>query len=176
MYALLDMDDMVVRHKHPDHSTLSSLGKIEVAHSKVKVIPLTPAGVSQLTDMEVRLLLSHVTRTAVPKGLLHTLTRELLTALQALPDSDVNAFEVKHQAAQIPLRDSGFYRYVKGAYTAKRLEELFVPAAIDVTTPAHVAAVVPSPAPVPQQAPKTVPQQLQLPAVLPSWHPAHKSA
>lgn len=176
MYALIDMDEMVIRHKHPDHSTVSSLGKIELSHCKAKVIPVELGALSELTDMEVRLLLAHVTRKEVAKGLLHALTRELLAALQALPDSNVNVFEVKHQAAQIPLSDRGFYRYVKGAYKAQRLEELFTPNAIDVTTPAHVAAAqAPAPA-MHQQAVKTVAQAPQLPAVLPSWHPAHKSA
>lgn len=179
MYVLIDMEDMVIRHKFPDHPTLSSLAKIELSHVRAKVIPVSLAGVGELTDMELRLLHSHVSKTTITKAVFHRLVNEVLELLKGLPDSNVNPFEVKHQAAQIGLRDSGFYRYVKGAYKAALVTELFTPPAIDVTTPAHVAQVVPVAAVVvvvPQQPVKTVQQPLQTPAVVPSWHPAYKPA
>lgn len=172
MYILIDMENMVVRHKHPDHSTVSSLAKIELSHTVAKVIPIGTNTIHDLTEMEIRLLHSHVTGQKIVAAQLYTVREELRKALEALPDSDVNMFEVKQQALKIPLHDQGFYRYVKGSYTAQKVPALFLPTPIDTSTPAHVAPVVP--VVVPQEAPKTAAQPVQPVGVLPSWHPAYK--
>lgn len=176
MYVLIDMEDMVVRHKHPDHGTLSSLAKIELSHTKAKIIPVTTEAVSTLTDMELRLLHSHVTGEKITPAPLHRITKEALEVLRQLPDSNVNAFEVKQQADKIAMKDSGFYRYVRGSYTAKKVEELFLPDPVDVNSPPHVATVAPAPTAAPREQGKTVAHAPQLPSVLPAWHPASKRA
>lgn len=135
MYVLADLENCVFRHAHPDHSVIAALAHIEVAHCAVSIFPTErPADFPDFTDLEMRLLYQNTTGHKFEGFSRLHLFELLLETVRKLPESDVNAFEVKMQASKIEFKDSGFYRYVKGAYSAARSQTLFTP-------PAKVAQV-----------------------------------
>lgn len=165
MYVLINRETLAICHKHGDRGTVSLLGKIEVSHSKALVLPVDERAFLELTEMEIRILHSHVTGEKIAGTVFHSLLKDLLRVIALLPDSDVNAYEVAQQANSIPFLDTDFYKYVRGSTRPLKLEELFEPEPITVRT---VAPVKPA-----QQPLKTVQAPHQNPGQLPSWHPLY---
>jgi hypothetical protein len=165
------MDGMVVMHAHPSPEVVRHLAHIEVAHTSTAIVPA--AGPWTFSYLELKLLYQNTTGEN-HDGFSRPHLEALVTdAMQRLEPSDVKPFEVQQQASKISAADSGFYRYVKGSFTAAKLQALFEPAA-RTTTPGTVAPAA-SAAP-PGQAPKTSGQAPQFTQPLPSWHPAYKTA
>jgi hypothetical protein len=176
MYVLIDRENMVFRHKHPEHAVVSDLATIEVAHCAVTILPILDNGIGffDFTDLELKLLYQNTTGLKFTGfSRLHLLELTLATA-RCLPVSDVKPLEVRQQAMKIKFEDSGFYRYTRGAYTAKRQEDLFEPTALVVLPRAIPDAVIAGPVAVPKATnpPPTAPVFTQ---PLPVWHPLYKA-
>lgn len=156
MYVLVDRESMVFRHAHPDHTVLSQLAHIEVAHVATYIFPVDEVrDFLSFTDLEMKLLYQNTTGQKYEGYSRSHLNDLVLEAARRLPVSDVKPFEVQQQANKIPMDDSGFYRYAKGAFKAARLQELFTPEALTVT-PGSVAQQ-PAPGPDRTSAAATVP-------------------
>lgn len=143
MYVLVDREALVFRHKHSDHSTIHGLSHIEVAHCATYITPIDgPTDFLSLTDMELKMLYQNTTGHKLEGFSRPYMNESVLAVARALPESDVRPLEVRQQADKIKMDDSGFYRYVKGAYKAARLQELFVPEPLhaDAPAPAPLAA------------------------------------
>lgn len=145
MYVLVDRDKLVFRHAHPDHAVVSALSTIEVAHCAVCILPADPACMNTFTDLELRMLYQNTTGKKLEGYFRPALCKAVAELAMGLPVSDVNPFEVKQQASKISINDAGFYRYVKGAYTSARLQELFEPEALVAVPGATPASVPPAP-------------------------------
>jgi hypothetical protein len=145
MYVLVDRDKLVFRHAHPDHAVVSALSTIEVAHCAVCILPADPACMNTFTDLELRMLYQNTTGKKLEGYFRPALCKAVAELAMGLPVSDVNPFEVKQQASKISINDAGFYRYVKGAYTPARLQELFEPEALVAVPGATPASVPPAP-------------------------------
>lgn len=137
MYVLVDREALVFRHKHSDHSVIHGLAHIEVAHCATYVTSIDgPTDFLSLTDMELKMLYQNTTGHKLEGFSRQHMNQSVLAAARALPESDVRTLEVRQQADKIKMDDSGFYRYVKGAYKAAQLQELFVPEPLCANTPA----------------------------------------
>ena len=146
MYVLIDRDAPVFRHAHPDHSVISGLAHIEVAHCAVAIYDVHgDHDFISFTDLELKLLYQNTTGQKFEGYSRPHLSKAILALARTLPASDVNAFEVEQQARKITMEDSGFYRYAKGAYKAARTQELFLPPALTAPVPAEGAAPAPGP-------------------------------
>ena len=177
MYASIDREALVFRHKHPEHAVVNGLVTIELSHVPVCVLPIDEKSFGTFTDLELRLLHKHTTGKKLESFSLPHLIKELVSVALLLPDTDANAFEVKYQASSIAKGDKSFYKYVKGSYAALKVVDLFTPAALDVTTPVRVnvallMGALPFKAPAPKHQNATPAPQFTQP--LPTWHPLYK--
>ena len=178
MYILIDRAVMSVRHKHPDHSVVSNLATIEVAHCAISIFPIDDngQGLQQFTDLELKLLYQNTTGHKFEGFSRLHLVEIVLDAVRRLPVSKVKAFEAQQQAAKIAFTDQGFYRYTPGAYVANRQGDLFEPPALTVLPGAALdVAAVQAPAIV-QECTKTPIAAPQFTQPLPTWHPAYRGA
>jgi hypothetical protein len=176
MYILIDRENLTFVHKHLDHTVVSMLATIEVSHVATCIMPIEEKAFSGLTDLELRLLHKHTTGKKLEGIFLPKLIKELVEVALALPESDVIPFEVRQQAQKISPNDSGFYRYVKGSFSATRLQDLFMPALLTTDTPVMVKPVMVKPVAVPRAAPVRTTTAFKPVQPLPTWHPAYKSA
>lgn len=179
MYVSINREALVFCHKHPEHAVVNGLVTIELSHVPVSVIPLGVRSFDDFTDMEIRLLHAHTTGKKIESFSLPHLVSELLNVALALPESDVNPFEVKYQASGISKTDKSFYKYVKGAYSPNKVEDLFIPPPLDVTTHVPVKPVTKAAPPTPVNTPprhQNAPHAPQFTQPLPTWHPLYKAA
>ena len=145
MYVLVDRDKLVFRHAHPDHAVVSALSTIEVAHCAVCILPADAACMNTFTDLELRMLYQNTTGQKLEGYFKPSLCKAVAELAMGLPVSDVNAFEVRQQASKISVNDAGFYRYVKGAYTPARLQDLFEPQPLQAVPGATPTPTPPAP-------------------------------
>lgn len=146
MYVSLDKQKMRVVHKHQSVTVVCGLVHIELPDAPADICPEDMV-VKHKTDLEIKLLF----RSCFPGEADHMHTDELkariLQFVEELPETDVDASEVKRQADSIRDNDRKPYQYVKGAFRPARPAELFVeseqhsaPAAAVATVPANPVA------------------------------------
>jgi hypothetical protein len=137
MYILIDREHLVFRHKHSDHITIQALAHIEVAHCATFITPIdSPVNFLRLTDLELRMLYQNTTGQKLDGFSRVHMNESVLAVARSVPESDVRPAEVRQQADKISMDDSGFYRYVKGASKAAKLQELFLPKPLHAEAPA----------------------------------------
>lgn len=169
MYVSINMDAMTVHHKHPEHDVVSGLATIELGHVAVCIVPVDAVSFELFTDLEIRLLHSHL-NVSKPVALpYHRLIGDLLGLLVALPITNANLFEVQHQSKKIAKDAVGFYKYAPGSYMPKQILELFTPESLNKDSKPVVVKPLPVlsrplPVPVVQPASQTS---------YPTWHPLY---
>lgn len=153
MWLLIDMTNLVVRHKYPDHRVINALAHIELSHVGTSVIKLErDTTFPQLTDLDLRLLYKNSTGQSFPGYMRKQLEDWMRGIALAMPSSDVNPLEVFAQAAEVDAKDRNFYRYMKGSKVPELLSELWLPTALTATPEAGAAALL-APAPAPDSEP-----------------------
>jgi hypothetical protein len=139
VYILIDRQHLRVCHKHRDHNVVNALAHIELAHCRTSVFRIdTLCRFPDFTDYELIMLYQQSTGHKFA-GFSEFHLRELvLSMVREIPESDVVPSEVLAQAATIPDKDKGFFRYVKGAKVPAALHGLYEP---DTLAATHAAAL-----------------------------------
>lgn len=129
MYVLIDLERMAVLYKHSKRAVLDNLAHIELNYCASAIIPADKFGegyFKSMTDLELKTLLLNTTgRKLETFSRLHLL-EQVFDALKAVPESDVQPFEVSLQADKIPFTCQKNYKYTKGSNKPVEVAELFV--------------------------------------------------
>ncbi len=143
MFLLIDMDRLVVVHRHHLGSVLGDLADIELM-STFRILPIdSRKELSRFTDLELRKLYCSFGTEECPV-LRDTLLSSVLEAFSQVLVSDVDPQEASAQASCIASTDRGRYRYVRGSRRPARMGDLWEPPAVAVgTLPVHSVPVEP---------------------------------
>jgi hypothetical protein len=129
MFVSIDMDNLRILHKHPDHETLSALAWLEAPGVSVMIENTErPNFLAKLRSLDLRILYKHTTALditgtgqLVVMEMLATLIEEKLTAKPAVLDELL---------AQIAVVEDDLYKgigwkYAKGSRRPAKQEQLF---------------------------------------------------
>lgn len=127
MYILIDLEKMLLLHKHDDLDVICNLAWIECQNVSYCIFPLDDAtGFRNFTFMELRLLYKNVTGRESPnKWPRLNLIQILFDLCIRLPECDVVGFEVELQAEYVQEFSPLKWRYIKGARRPGEGKELF---------------------------------------------------
>lgn len=128
MYVLIDMQRMLVLHKHRERTVLANLAHIEGVGVVTRLGPADdPCTFHELTLMELQMLYHHTTGQKLPGYWRESAVRAVLALIARMPESDVVASEVAYQAFDVPWKSSQHFQYVKGATKPTIPTGLFLP-------------------------------------------------
>jgi hypothetical protein len=124
MYISVDMESLRFVHKHPEQRVVLMLVDLELSHVATWTIPCDEVyDFETFTDLELLKLYRNATGSEHPGFSRAGLKHLCLATAQALPLSDVVAWEADMQLRNVTGEDR--YRYIKGSMTPELLDELF---------------------------------------------------
>lgn len=131
MHVLIDMQRMLVLHKHRDRAVLANLAHIEGVGVVTRLGPADdPCVLHDLTLLDLQLLYKHTTGEALPGYWLESAKNAVMAMLNRIPESDVVPHEVAAQAFEVPWKSASHYKYVKGSTKPTIPSGIFLPEGI----------------------------------------------
>jgi hypothetical protein len=164
MFVLIDMQRMLVLHKHRDRAVLANLAHIEGVGVVTRLGPADDkCTLHDLTLLELQMLYHHTTGEKLAGYWLASAANAVMAVLERLPESDVDPVEVAQQAFEVPWKSVSHYKYVKGSNKPTIPVGLFLPEGMKTTAvpddqalatkyvkPAEPPAYIPPPPPAPK--------------------------